>query len=94
MKKKSSKSRWMRIVYTSNSGCTQWVCIVCGRVSKTADKRCNRFQVGDGSVECSELVESHGFLPTGEVNAFAGPIHGVMDWSSDVVGGEDDDVQA
>lgn len=56
-------SRWQRIVATSPSGKTQWVCGVCGRVSLTPDKHCPkllRCKDPDCVIACAQVARAGG----------------------------------
>jgi hypothetical protein len=59
-------SRWAPIVATSPSGKTQFVCLVCGRISQAPDKQCSgtvlRCKDPDSRITC-ESVASQGGLP-------------------------------
>lgn len=61
LNKKIDFSRWRVLVRTTLSGKTQFVCLICGRVSIAPDKECPPFEnwtpSGPVEVRCSEMED-------------------------------------
>lgn len=47
------RTRWVRLVATSPSGKTLYVCTVCGRLSSTPDKACKTIEDPEEKWQCS-----------------------------------------